>query len=165
MSVQLALDQLATFRAQNSRSSQDVLEKGTLVLEKNALYKMGDESTSLRAWSSIIGLTHVFRLGISGAARARCDRRRTVGRRGCTLQCHTRRSCSRSLTRTAQRCLRMLNSKFSDSPRVDCLTGIRMEATEAPDIALKFYAELLEADPTNTVLLVARCVFVLSLTL
>ena len=26
-----------------------------------------------------------------------------------------------------------------------------MEATESPDIALKYYAELLEADPTNAV--------------
>lgn len=45
----------------------------------------------------------------------------------------------------------MLHDKFPGSPRVDCLTGIRMEATESPDIALKYYAELLETDPTNAV--------------
>lgn len=45
----------------------------------------------------------------------------------------------------------MLNDKFPSSPRVDCLTGIRMEATETPEISLKYYAELLEADPTHAV--------------
>lgn len=46
MSVQAALDQLATYRAQNTRSSQDVFEKGALILEKNAVHKMGDDSAS-----------------------------------------------------------------------------------------------------------------------
>ncbi|KAN0094500.1 hypothetical protein V8E55_002787 [Tylopilus felleus] len=112
MSVQSALDQLATYRTQNTRASQDIFQKGALVLEKNALFKMGDES-----WAFLEQL-----------ALAAID----VGRLD-----------------VADQCLRMINDKFPGSPRVDCLTGIRMEATETPDIALKYYAELLEADPTN----------------
>ena len=52
---------------------------------------------------------------------------------------------------THQQCLRTLGDKFPGSPRVDRLTGIRMEATESPETALKYYAESLEADPTNAV--------------
>lgn len=50
-----------------------------------------------------------------------------------------------------QRCLQIISERFPGSPRVDCLTGIRMEATEAPEFALKYYEELLEADPANSV--------------
>lgn len=50
-----------------------------------------------------------------------------------------------------QRCLTLISERFAGSPRVDCLTGIRMEATEPPEIALKYYEELLEADPANSV--------------
>ena len=47
MSVQRASDQLATYRAQNTRASQDIFEKGTLILQKkNVLHKMGDDSMS-----------------------------------------------------------------------------------------------------------------------
>lgn len=46
MSVQSALDQLANYRAQNTRASQDVFEKGARILQKNVLYQMGDEGTS-----------------------------------------------------------------------------------------------------------------------
>ncbi|KAI9567671.1 TPR-like protein [Boletus coccyginus] len=112
MSVRSALDQLATYRAQNARASQDIFEKGALILQKNVLHKMGDES-----WAFLEQL-----------ALAAID----VGRLD-----------------VADQCLRMLNDKFPSSPRVDCLTGIRMEATETPEISLKYYAELLEANPTN----------------
>ncbi|KAG9310208.1 TPR-like protein, partial [Chiua virens] len=112
MNVQSALDQLATYRAQNTRISQDIFEKGALILQKNVLHKMGDES-----WSFLEQL-----------ALAAID----VGR-----------------LEVSDQCLRTLNDKFPGSPRVECLTGIRMEATETPEVALKYYAELLEADPTN----------------
>ncbi|KAH9947749.1 TPR-like protein [Amylocystis lapponica] len=49
----------------------------------------------------------------------------------------------------ADRCLQLLADKFPGSSRVDVLTGIRMEATESPETALKFYDELLEADPSR----------------
>ncbi|KIJ64762.1 hypothetical protein HYDPIDRAFT_111357 [Hydnomerulius pinastri MD-312] len=49
----------------------------------------------------------------------------------------------------ADQCLQLLSDKFPGSPRVDCLAGIRMEATEPPEVALKYYAELLEADSAN----------------
>ncbi|KAJ7594248.1 hypothetical protein C8J56DRAFT_926280 [Mycena floridula] len=49
----------------------------------------------------------------------------------------------------ADDCLKRLAAKFPDSPRVEILTGIRLEATETPVIALKFYDELLEADSAN----------------
>ncbi len=52
---------------------------------------------------------------------------------------------------SSQRCLKLISDRFPGSPRVDCLTGIRMEATEPPEIALRYYEELLEADPANSV--------------
>jgi len=112
MSVQSALDQLTTYRAQNTRASQDIFEKGALILQKNALHKMGDE-----------GWVFLEQLALAAIDVGRLD--------------------------VADQCLRTLSDKFPGSPRVDCLTGIRMEASETPDISLKYYAELLEADPTN----------------
>lgn len=50
-----------------------------------------------------------------------------------------------------QECLKLISDRFPNSPRVDCLTGIRMEATERPEIALRYYEELLEADSSNSV--------------
>ncbi|EKM57094.1 uncharacterized protein PHACADRAFT_254650 [Phanerochaete carnosa HHB-10118-sp] len=52
-------------------------------------------------------------------------------------------------TTTAQQCLEILVSKFSESPRVDCLTGILMEVKESPDDALAFYNTLLATDTSN----------------
>lgn len=49
----------------------------------------------------------------------------------------------------ADQCLRQLSDKFPQSPRVNCLAGIRLEASEPPEAALKYYSDLLEADPTN----------------
>ncbi|KIK55581.1 hypothetical protein GYMLUDRAFT_47797 [Collybiopsis luxurians FD-317 M1] len=49
----------------------------------------------------------------------------------------------------ADECLRQLVAKFPESPRVDVLAGIRMEATERPEVALKYYDDLLEADSSN----------------
>ncbi|OBZ76321.1 ER membrane protein complex subunit 2-A [Grifola frondosa] len=49
----------------------------------------------------------------------------------------------------ADRCLELIAERFPGSPRVDCLIGIRMEATESPDVVLKYYDELLEADSSN----------------
>lgn len=34
---------------------------------------------------------------------------------------------------------------------MDCLTGIRMEATEPPETALQYYDKLLEVDSANAV--------------
>ncbi|KAJ7507292.1 hypothetical protein B0H11DRAFT_2153665 [Mycena galericulata] len=49
----------------------------------------------------------------------------------------------------ADQCLKQLSDRFPDSPRVDVLTGIRMEASESPDVALQYYGQLLDADPAN----------------
>ena len=50
-----------------------------------------------------------------------------------------------------QRCIKHLVDKFSDSPRLEVLSGIRIEATEKPETALGYYNKLLENDPTNSV--------------
>lgn len=50
-----------------------------------------------------------------------------------------------------QVCLGQLAKKFPRSPRVDVLQGIRIEASERPDIALQYYDQLLDADPSNAV--------------
>jgi tetratricopeptide (TPR) repeat protein len=49
----------------------------------------------------------------------------------------------------ADRCLQLLSEKFPGSPRVDCLTGIRMEATERAETVMKYYDQLLSADSAN----------------
>lgn len=49
----------------------------------------------------------------------------------------------------SDRCIKHLQDMFPDSPRVDCLTGIRLEATESPDVALAFYNNSLQSDPSN----------------
>ncbi|KAI0356961.1 TPR-like protein [Trametes cingulata] len=50
----------------------------------------------------------------------------------------------------ADRCLKILSDKFPDSPRVYCLSGIRTEATESPDVVLRYYDQLLEEDSSNS---------------
>ncbi|KAN0109533.1 hypothetical protein V8E52_009176 [Russula decolorans] len=49
----------------------------------------------------------------------------------------------------AEGCLNRLSAGFPGSPRVQCLEGILKEANESPKAALRFYGELLEADPSN----------------
>ncbi|KAF8062197.1 hypothetical protein FPV67DRAFT_260421 [Lyophyllum atratum] len=49
----------------------------------------------------------------------------------------------------ADECLKQLADKFPRSPRVDVLTGIRMEATESPEVVLQYYGDLLEDDSAN----------------
>ncbi|RXW23215.1 hypothetical protein EST38_g2655 [Candolleomyces aberdarensis] len=46
-------------------------------------------------------------------------------------------------------CLQKLGAKFPGSPRVEVLTGIRMEASEPITTVLEYYNDLLIADPTN----------------
>lgn len=39
---------------------------------------------------------------------------------------------------------------------MDCLAGIRVEATETPEHALGFYDDVLQADPANAVSIMMR---------
>ncbi|KAJ3806149.1 hypothetical protein EV368DRAFT_31065 [Lentinula lateritia] len=107
-----ALHSLANYRAHNTRASQEVLEKGKLLLNSNAASKLGDD-----AWAFL------EQLALAAIDVAKFD--------------------------VADECIRQLAAKFPESPRVDVLTGIRMEATQPPDTVLKFYEELLEADSSN----------------
>ncbi|KAG7096427.1 hypothetical protein E1B28_003864 [Marasmius oreades] len=49
----------------------------------------------------------------------------------------------------ADECLHKLSDKFPGSTRVDVLAGIRIEASESPEIALKFYDDILKDDSAN----------------
>ncbi|EIN14593.1 TPR-like protein [Punctularia strigosozonata HHB-11173 SS5] len=108
----VALERLANHRTRRTRDSQDVFNAGMVVLEKNAVNKMGDER-----WAFLEQL-----------ALAALD----VGR-----------------TDIADTCIGLLNNQFSDSPRVDCLKGIKIEATAGPEAAREYYESLLEADSSN----------------
>jgi tetratricopeptide (TPR) repeat protein len=52
----------------------------------------------------------------------------------------------------AERCLGLLAERFPDSPRVGCLTGIYMEATQSPEVALGYYQDILNEDSANAAL-------------
>ncbi|KII91761.1 hypothetical protein PLICRDRAFT_136209 [Plicaturopsis crispa FD-325 SS-3] len=107
-----ALQRLATYRVQNSRASQEIFEKGVVVLKSNVANKMGDD-----------GWAFLEQLALASIDIGRID--------------------------IADRCLELLVEKFPGSPRVECLTGIRMEASESPEVALQYYEGLLEADSAN----------------
>ncbi|ESK83293.1 tetratricopeptide repeat protein 35 [Moniliophthora roreri MCA 2997] len=49
----------------------------------------------------------------------------------------------------ADECLHLLSDKFPGSPRVDVLAGIRIEASEPAEFALKFYDDILNEDSAN----------------
>ncbi|PFH51196.1 hypothetical protein AMATHDRAFT_75155 [Amanita thiersii Skay4041] len=49
----------------------------------------------------------------------------------------------------ADRCLQQLADKFPGSSRVEILQGIRMEATEPPNVVLQYYDKLIDADSGN----------------
>ncbi|KAG1793072.1 TPR-like protein [Suillus plorans] len=112
MSLQSALERLATYRANNTRASQDIFRNGLLVLQKSGFKKLGDD-----AWTSLEQLV------LASIDVGRLD--------------------------IADQCLQLIADNFPNSPRVDCLIGIRMEATEPPETALKYYADILEADSAN----------------
>ncbi|TDL27981.1 TPR-like protein [Rickenella mellea] len=111
----VALQKLATYRAQNSRASQQTFEQGVTVLKHNALWKQGDDG-----WAFLEQLT-----------LASLD----VGKPD-----------------VADRCISLLTQKFPGSPRVECLTGIRLEATETPEVALKYYDDMLSIEESNAAL-------------
>lgn len=50
----------------------------------------------------------------------------------------------------AQICIERLEKKFPNSPRVDALRGLLLEA-EAPSKAREFYEQCLQADENNVV--------------
>jgi len=43
MSVESALQQLASYRLKNTRESQDIFEKGLIILKSGKVVKLGDE--------------------------------------------------------------------------------------------------------------------------
>lgn len=107
-----ALERLATYRANNTRASQDIFRNGLLVLQNSSFKKLGDD-----------GWTCLEQLTLASIDVGRLD--------------------------IADQCLQLIADKFPNSPRVDCLIGIRMEATEPPETALKYYGEILETDSAN----------------
>ncbi|KAG2358250.1 TPR-like protein [Suillus spraguei] len=116
MSLQSALERLATYRANNTRASQDIFRDGLLVLQKSGFKKLGDDGKPFR-WTSLEQLV------LASIDVGRLD--------------------------VADQCLQLIADKFPNSPRIDCLIGIRMEATEPPETALKYYADILDADSAN----------------
>lgn len=52
---------------------------------------------------------------------------------------------------STQNCISALSTQFPGSPRVECLIGIRKEATEPLDEILSYYEDLMDADESNAV--------------
>jgi tetratricopeptide (TPR) repeat protein len=114
MSLATALSTLANYRSHNTRASQDIFDKGSVVLKSGGASRLGDNW-----WDFLEQL-----------ALASID----VGR-----------------LEVADECIHLLLGKFPESPRVDVLAGIRMEASESPAMALAYYDGLLETDPSSAV--------------
>ncbi|KAF7366539.1 TPR-REGION domain-containing protein [Mycena sanguinolenta] len=110
MSLSSALDKLATFRTNNSRSSQETFKNASIVLK--SAKQLGDDGWAV--------LEQLFLASVD------------IGRLD-----------------VADECLKQLADRFPESPRVDVLTGIRMEATEPPDVVLQYYGQLLDAQSAN----------------
>ncbi len=86
MSVESALQQLASYRLKNTRESQDTFEKGLIILKSGKAAKLGDER--MHVWHVLFHKRNtnnqgvLIRMGIAGAAgtsryrhwQARCSR-------------------------------------------------------------------------------------------
>ncbi|KAF8221185.1 TPR-like protein [Tricholoma matsutake] len=118
MSLSSALEVLANYRINNTRASQDIFDKGTVVLRAGGTVKLGHEGWEFLEQLALAAID-IGRLDIADASYG------------------------------FSQCLKQLSDKFPNSPRVDVLTGIRMEATESPDVVLQYYSELLQADSVN----------------
>ncbi|KAJ7701759.1 TPR-like protein [Mycena rosella] len=110
MSLSSALEKLATFRANNTRASQETFQAASVILK--SAQKLGDDGWAV--------LEQLFLASVD------------IGRLD-----------------VADQCLKQLAERFPDSPRVDVLTGIRMESSEPPDVVLQYYAQILDADSAN----------------
>ncbi|KAJ7099688.1 TPR-like protein [Mycena epipterygia] len=110
MSLSSALEKLATFRLNNTRSSEETFKNASVILK--SAHKLGDDGWAV--------LEQLFLASVD------------IGRLD-----------------IADECLKQLAERFPDSPRVEVLTGIRMEATESPDIVLQYYGQLLDVDSAN----------------
>jgi len=112
MDLAHALHRLATYRAHNTRKSQQTFNAGVTILKSYPNKHLGDD-----------GWTFLEQLALAALDVGRIE--------------------------VADRCLQLLSEKFPDSPRINCLHGIRMEATESPKTALAYYDSLLDADSAN----------------
>ncbi|KAL7284623.1 hypothetical protein ACG7TL_001919 [Trametes sanguinea] len=119
MEVTFALQKLAAYKPRQNRKSREIFDSGVVLLERGAYAAKGEAG-----WDELEKL-----------ALAALDQ-------GNTEVADVR-------TFIYSQCLKILADKFPDSPRVDVLTGIRMEATESPEVVLKYYDELLEEDSSR----------------
>jgi len=113
MSLSAALEQLAAYRTNNTRASQETFDAGVTVLKSKDFKSFGNE-----------GWSFLEQLALAAVDVGRLD--------------------------VADECIKQLSNKFPKSPRVEVLTGIRIEAVESPEVALSYYQELLDEDSTNT---------------
>jgi hypothetical protein len=51
----------------------------------------------------------------------------------------------------SQKAIQLLSERFPDSPRILVLSGILLESTKGPDIALEYYRSLIKDDAVNAV--------------
>ena len=152
LSLPQALQRLADFRATDRRASQETFDHGVLALKNNAHGKMGDESggrgrfsiVDSQLTSGLTGWAFLEQLALASIDIGRVDVADVC------LFVHFW-FCLALNERRGQRCLQLLSNKFPGSPRVDCLTGIRMEATESTEVVLNYYNDRLRVDPANGV--------------
>jgi hypothetical protein len=61
MSLQSALERLATYRANSTRASQDIFRNGLLVLQKGNFKKLGDDGKPFRSHPHLLFELKSFR--------------------------------------------------------------------------------------------------------
>lgn len=136
-----ALQKLTSFRIQNARQSQEVVDAGLALLANSRRRKVvsgtagqgsssGPSKSSKRTLGGGSGITGLEEESawLEQLALAAID----VG----------------SLD-VADECIEALTEKFPGSPRVDILVGIRKEASLPAEVALAYYEGLLAADETH----------------
>ncbi|CDO72111.1 hypothetical protein BN946_scf184962.g54 [Trametes cinnabarina] len=135
MEVTFALQKLAAYKPRQSRKSKETFESGLALLEHGSYAKKGET-----------GWDEVEKLALAALDQGNTE---VADVRTFALSIYVTPPDAAVALYAPQRCLKILADKFPDSPRVDVLTGIRMEATERPEVVLRYYDELLEEDSSR----------------
>uniref|UniRef100_A0A6I8SPN3 ER membrane protein complex subunit 2 n=1 Tax=Xenopus tropicalis TaxID=8364 RepID=A0A6I8SPN3_XENTR len=129
-------DKMKTWREENYRNSEHVIEVGEELINEHAS-KLGDDN--FKPQSSLHYCRFIFQTSLPALASFWIIYEQVM---------IAALDCGRD--DIAMSCLQELRRQFPGSHRVKRLTGLRFEAMERYDDALQIYDRILQDDPTNT---------------